>query len=81
MQATNGAMDNKTAFADVSGALGGYTDKLQGLQDGLANNTTGFKETKSSLVDLQSQLEMATGDSLPGLKEAFDKAMRAGNSK
>ena len=81
MEATNGVIENSTAVVDASGILGGYTEKLTTMSSSLESGGLGFKEAKNGLADLQSQLEMATGKSLPGLKEAFEKCMRSGNTK
>ena len=81
MELTKGTIENSTAFVDASGTLSGYTEQITTLGTNLANGKTSFMDVKNNVAELSSQIKMATGNTIPGLEEAFNKAMRAGNNK
>lgn len=81
MELTNGTIENSTAFMDASGTLSGYTEQITTLGTNLQSGKTSFMDVKNNIAELSSQMKMATGNTIPGLEEAFNKAMRAGNSK
>ena len=81
MELTNGTIENSTAFIDASSTLSGYTEQITTLGTNLESGKTSFMDVKNNIAELSSQMKMATGNTIPGLEEAFNKAMRAGNSK
>ena len=81
MEATKGVISHSEAMINVSSVLDGYIEKVEVLGDSLRSKKSSFTEVKNEIAELKSQVELASGGSLPELTAAFDRALRAGNSK
>lgn len=80
MRLNQGNIELSSSTLAVGNAFADYTSDLTNLQASLNNGEISFKQVKNSMIDLESQLKLASGGIIDFSKE-FAKIQTAGNNK